>query len=143
MQPSQSCVNCHFLQKSYVRHGGEASEANFHVSAEERELVKREDYSWHQRTKQLYNLECFMDVWTEGYQFDHSKLHNVLVETDRRHFCFFWKFRPGMLMPAARTLQERDAAHRRASRDRRLTLIALFIAAIALLVDVILRLMYE
>lgn len=102
-------------------------------------MAKRNDYSWHQRRKQAYNLECAMEVWTEGYNFEDSTRHEWLVETERRGFCFFWQFRPGMLIPAAKLLQQREAEAKDARRDRRLTIWGLWIAAAALMIDALLR----
>lgn len=68
-------------------------------------------------------------------------------EFGRAGDCFFWKHRPGMMFAAAQTLQKREAEAAEARRDRQhvirglwITAGGLLIAAIALLVDVWLRL---
>lgn len=133
-KPKQACVNCHFFVKE--ARGLRNGPVTLEVTETDRELCRAGDYSWH---KDHYAIACHFAVWDEGHNFDMSRRHEVVVETDRQNFCFFWKHRPGMLLPAARVLQEREAQARDASRDRRLTIVGLFIAAIALLVDVLLR----
>ncbi len=87
-----------------------------HVSPEERDAARKGDYSWHKRTTSLCNLGCHHKVWSEGYNFDFDKRHEFIVQTDRTDFCFFFRFRPGMLLPAAEKLQQREAAEREARR---------------------------
>ena len=83
---------------------------------------------------------CAYGVWDQGYNFDMSKIQDELVEKDRKNFCFFWKYRPGMFLPAAKILQEREAQARDSSKDRKLTIWGLWIAATALGVNVYLQL---
>jgi len=45
-----------------------------------------------------------------------------------------------MLFPAAKVLQQREAAAREAHQDRRLTIVGLWIAAVALAANVFLKL---
>src|SRR5207244_9177831 len=52
-------------------------------------------------------------------------------------------YRQGMMIPAAKALQEREAQARDASRDRRLTIAGLWIAALALLANVGLKLVEQ
>jgi hypothetical protein len=79
-----------------------------------------------------------MGVWDEGYTPELSqKRRQTIVETPRKDFYFFFQHRDGMLFPAARTLQEREAQFKEAARYRRHTIIVLWIAAIALLVSVL------
>jgi hypothetical protein len=122
----KACINCHFLVKIYEGH-------SFEIRPQEREAVRRQDYSAFEH----YALACHFGVWDEGFNFDKEYRQKIIVETDRRDYCFFWKHRPGMLLPAAEALQKREADNREASRDRRLTLFGLWIAAIALVLDFI------
>lgn len=80
-------------------------------------------------------MACHFGVWDEGYNFDRSTRHNILVETERSDFCFWWPFRPGMLFPAAMTMQERKANLVESAHDRKLTSWGLWIAAIALIAN--------
>jgi hypothetical protein len=125
-EPKQACVGCHFFIK-------QTPAFTFAVEPSERELCRSEDYSWQ---KGHYNIACEFGVWDEGVGFGQSTKHELVVETNRRDFCFFRKHQPGMNLPAAKVLQERESEDRRASRDRRLTIIGLWIAACALLANV-------
>lgn len=130
-KPVQACVNCHFLVKE--ARGLAPDPITLEVRTSEREQTRIGDYSW---TAEHYALACHFVVWDEGHNFDRQHRHEVLVATDRRNFCFWWRHRPGMLIPAAKILQEREANTREASRDRRLTLYGLWIAAVALVANV-------
>lgn len=133
MQAKQTCVDCHF----FVKESRSTGPATFVVTSADRELSRKGDYSWH---KEYYAIACHLGVWDEGVSgYDSSRRHEIVAETERRNFCFFWPHRPGMLLPAAKVLQEREAATREASRDRKLTIIGLWIAAIALLAQLILN----
>ncbi|MEX0804002.1 MAG: hypothetical protein WD688_11895 [Candidatus Binatia bacterium] len=106
------------------------------MTDEERKLAAEGDFSW---AKEQWTLACHFGVWDEGYNFDKSNRQIVIADTDRRDFCFFWRYRQGMLIPPAKVLQQREAETREASYDRRLTVWGLWIAALALVVDVLLR----
>jgi hypothetical protein len=124
-------VDCHFFVKT-TRFSGADPFVQV-VSTAERARVRTEDFGWRHPEEAL---SCYLGVWDEGVNFDVAKRAEVIARTDRRGFCFFWPARPGMLLPAARLLQEREAQAREASRDRRLALIGLWIAAAALVVNV-------
>ncbi len=128
----QTCVNCHFFVKEAraLRSGP----ATLEITEEERKNARAGDYSWH---KEHYAIACNFGVWDEGHNFDRSRKHEILTQTDRCGFCFFWKHRPSMLLPAAKILQQREAEAREAKGDRRRTIYGLWIAAIALLVNVL------
>jgi len=82
-----------------------------------------------------------MGVWDEGYTPElRQGRRQTIVETPRKDFCFFFEHRDGMLFPAAKTLQEREAQFKEAARDRRHTIIGLWIAALALLASVLMDL---
>lgn len=131
--PQQACVNCHFFVKEARTL---PNTPVLEITPAERDLARGGDYSW---LKEHFAICCHFGVWDEGHNFDRSKRQQILVETDRRNFCFFWKHRPGMLLPAAKILQEREAQAREAARDRRLTIVGLWIAAMALLANVLMR----
>jgi hypothetical protein len=135
-EAKQRCVDCHFFVWS-TRDPGDGRELVSEVGAERRELARKDDFSW-QRPDMA--LECHFGVWDQGFQLSRDYLHEVLVKTDRTDNCFYWKWRPNMLLPAARILQEREAANREASRDRRNTVIGLWIAAIALVANLVVTL---
>jgi len=113
----------------------------FVVTEAERRACRNHDLSWHDEVKAPVALACYMGVWDQGVgEFDIGKRYELLVETERRGFCFFWRHRPGMLLGAAKELQAREMAAGEARKDRRLTLVGLWIAALALLADVLLQL---
>lgn len=130
----QHCIDCHFLVKEL--RGNPVPVPTLDVTREERVHARFGDYSWH---KDHYAIACTMGVWDEGHNFDPSQKHAILTGLDRRNFCFFWKYRPGMLLPAARVLQERAEEERHARRDRLLTIVGLWIAVAALVVQILLQ----
>ena len=128
----QACVDCHFLMK-------QSNPAKFHVSVQDRTSLRQGEYSWAAN----WSLGCYMGVWDEGYGSPESSRLQTIVETERRGFCFFWQFRPGMFFPAGEVLQKRESESAEAKRDRRLTIIGLWIAALALVAEFILSLLTE
>jgi len=128
----QCCADCHFFGKE-ARSLNTPQPVTLAVSPEERALAKKNDFTW---VKDYATLLCHFGVWDEGFNFDKAKRFEILVETDRRGFCFFWHFRPGMLNPAAKILQEREAQNREASKERWLTIVGLWIAALALVFNI-------
>lgn len=123
----QSCVECHFLIKEDRVHH---PPTRWVLNDKEREAVRHGDFSW---KNSVFALCCSRGVWDEGYQFDEAQRYQLLVERDRRNFCFFFCHRSGMMLGAAETLERREAETQEASRDRRLTIVGLWIAALALL----------
>lgn len=128
--PEEACIRCHFLERSIER-------SPFGVVDEQRTAILNDDYSWLHDSP----LSCYMGVWDEGYTPELRQMRRkTIVETPRKDFCFYFEHRPGMLFPAAKTLQEREAQLREAARDRRHTIIGLWIAATALIVSVLVNL---
>jgi len=123
----QTCVECHFFVKE--ARGLPAGPIVLPVSEEERAKARANDFAW---VKPHYTLSCHFTVWDEGFDLPPDRRHEVIAATDRRDQCFFWKYRPSMLLPAAKVLQEREARDHEAQRDRRLTIWGLWIAAVAL-----------
>ena len=132
MSNGKHCVDCHFLVKDLDAQRDPVRVRTVDVEEAERAQARRGEYGW---KKGHHALRCDFTVWDEGYNFDPAKQHFVIVETDRSGECFFWPHRPGMLMPAARLLQDRESEYSRASRDRKMTICGLFIAAAALAVQ--------
>ena len=125
----QYCVDCHFFVKEDRSRTPPWSSA---ISLENRKKTRIDDFSWKRDSEAI---GCAYGVWDEGHDFERSKRHEILVGTNRKNFCFFWKYQKGMFVPAAKILQEREAAQRKARRDRILTIVGLWIAAIALAVN--------
>lgn len=130
----QACVDCHFFVSQF-RDRSDTPLTNV-VSEKNRELSRRDDFGW---CSDHDSLMCHFMVWDQGVHFDLARRHEIIVETERTDSCFFFPWRHGMLLPAARLLQERESANREANRDRRLTRQGLWIAAIALVVSAVLQ----
>lgn len=130
----QTCSDCYYFVRE--ARGLQPQPITLEVSRADRDRAKRGDYSWHSDT---YALCCFRKVWDEGHQWDPDQRHAVISQTNRRGKCFFWRFQPGMLLPAALELQtkERDAADK--ARSRRLTFWGLVIAALGLCINAYVR----
>ena len=127
----QACVDCHFFVKSY-RDSQPAMTSL--VTADKRAAVRERDFAWHDDRQAPVALACDMKVWDEGLAgFPRDKRYALLVEQERKGNCFFRRYEPGMLLPAARELQTREMEADRWRKERRLTLVGLWIAALALL----------
>jgi hypothetical protein len=126
----QVCADCHFFVK-------QSSEATLLIGSEERDRTRQGKLEWF---PDHYALCCHMGVWDEGVGARVEDRPQTIAGTNRRDFCFFWKYHDAMLLPAARVLQEREAAARKTSTDRRLTAISLVLAAAALIINPLFRL---
>jgi hypothetical protein len=127
-QPKLACINCHF----FVKYSNSPSGKHI-INKDERKKIREGEVS------RDFGLCCDFGVWDEGFNFDKTKIQEILLKKDRQDFCFYWAYRPNMLTPAAKILQERETINRETSRERRLTILGLWIAALALVVDVFLR----
>ena len=121
-----SCINCHF----FVKDCGDAIEI---IRNDERDLILKNDFSL---INAPYYLRCHFGVWRDrGHKLKNK--YEVIIQPNRNN-CFFWKFRPGMELPAAEILQKKEELFRETSKDRRYTIIGLWIAAIALSISAVL-----
>ena len=134
MLVKQHCIDCHFFSKTVFVPG---KSYIFSVNKDERNRSQNKDFAWKHEGE---SLQCAMGVWDEGGSPVKYNLFDLTVIQNRRGKCFFMKYSPGMLMEAAKTLQNREDAHRRIKLGWYLTIIGLFISAIALIVNVILKL---
>lgn len=130
--PTKTCINCHFFVKE---HRTTTPAGILAVDQAERTRARDGDFDW----AGPYTLCCSFGVWDEGAKSPDFSREREILSQNRADFCFFWKRRPGMLLPAAKILQERESIAIAARLDRRLTIIGLWIAALALTVDVTLR----
>lgn len=133
-KPVQACVNCHFFRKESYTGFENARPWVTAVTEKERELCRSHDFTW---LKDSSNIGCYFSVWDGAHQL--TDRYEIIVETDRKDFCFFWKNTPGMFFPAAKVLQKREAQDKEIRRDRRLTIAGLFVAAVALAFDTYLQ----
>jgi len=126
--PKQTCLDCNFLVKTFRQ------EHVFTLSDKDKENIRKNDFT----TFENYGLSCYMGVWAQGVDsFNIGDRFEVIANVERKNFCFFRKYTPGMLLPAAKILQERESADSAASRDRRLTIMGLWIAAVALIANLV------
>jgi hypothetical protein len=141
----EACVNCHFfvLTRHAVSSSASVEFTNV-VSDEERQKVEASDFSWARMDTDVTSniLGCHMGVWEEPFEphREKAKRFEMIVNTNRKGSCFFWKYHPSMKLAAAVTLEERDAEARKTNRNLRLTQIGLFIAAFGLIAQVVLAL---
>lgn len=132
----QACVGCHFFIKSYR----DSHPHVFVVTEEERVSTKAGDFSWHDTNKAPVALACAMEVWDQGVGgFSHDRRYELIVKQERKNFCFFWRYHPGMLLSAAKELQRREMAAAEAQKGQKLTIYGLWIAALALVASVVLE----
>jgi hypothetical protein len=130
--PNESCVNCHFFSGRYAVATGPYP---FEVEADKRALSRENDISW---INHIMSLECSRLVWSEGFDAKPQDRFRTIVETERKGYCFFFPYHPGMLQPAAELLEKRSAEAKDAHHDRRLTIGGLLLAATALVVQAVL-----
>jgi hypothetical protein len=121
----QACVNCHFLIQLILETGG----TPLLVTSQSRDSIRNHDYSW---IAGSCILACYLGVWNEAHIHGKLERNDIIVKTNRKNKCFFRPYQNGMHLDAAKILQERKARDRESSRDRKLTIFGLFIAAIAL-----------
>ena len=137
LKHKQNCVDCHFLAKDrpdyyYAKKHFNSLEKFVEISAIERDQARNEEYSWIQN-ENYTTLVCAFGVFES---LEHNNvIHQIIAQTDRRNFCFYWKYRPTLLISAAKILQEREAKNRDAEHDRSLTRRGLRIATFALFIN--------
>jgi len=133
IHPKESCVSCHFFGKKTLRPANDLEQS---VSEDERRQLQANDFSFIADDNVLPG--CQMKVWTSVWKVNKTKLIEEVITTDRKNFCFYWPYRPGMAFLAAQTLQKRAAETKEAAHDRKLVIYSLWLAVIALFVQAIL-----
>ena len=124
-----SCRNCHFLAKTNRSENGEVHVLAWNTADRNSGKVKKH-----------YSASCFLGVWDSGIEPSISERLNELLDENRKGFCFFMKAHPGMSFEAAKVLQERSVENLHLKRTNLYTQIGLWIAAIALVANLILAL---
>lgn len=141
---AQVCAECHFLQLICTSPGN-LEKISRDLRNEQRDKIRKGNFkevTW--EGKCLF--ECYRKIWSEemegyrspdGYNSINEKLQFEINEKPRKEFCFFWKYRPGMCYDAAKELQKRDYELNFARTDRRHAIIGLWIAAFALIANIV------
>jgi hypothetical protein len=132
------CSNCHFLKLNGELKG-------IVLNDERRAKIREGNFdivNFYGKEEPLFFM-CHRGVWDEGFNgrqgFDRSNdsRQKIINEDSRENFCFFWKYRPGMFFDSAVELQKRDYKLKYARKDRTLTILGLWIAALALIANII------
>ena len=130
MKPKPCCKNCHFLAKTHI--GSNGHEHRFSWDTDDRSKYHLADH---------YVAECAKGVWSERIDPTlKDRLKEVLLQP-RKDDCFFIEEHPGMSFQAAYELFRIRNDNRQLKRGYRLTQIGLWIAALALVANVIMKLL--
>ncbi len=119
------CKNCHFLAKVQIWRTGE--ERSFSWSEEERSNSRL--------SHEELSAECYRGVWSTRID-PHLKLKDILLKP-RKDDCFFIETHKGMSFQAASELHRLRNDNRQLKRSYLYTQIALWIAALSLLANVV------
>lgn len=127
---NKHCITCHFFKRTH-------EQGPWEINQTQRDKLKK-------RESDLagdFSYGCYMKVWDGKYCCGRhgNDLYDEILQKERKD-CFFWPFQPGMLFPAAETLQKREAELKESATDRKHTKIGLFIAAIAIVANAIISL---
>lgn len=125
------CKNCHFLAKVHIGPNGE--EFRFDWNKEERSNLRLR----HEEQA----AECAKGVWSTRLD-PHLKrqIKDILIK-NRKDDCFFIEMHEGMLFETASELQRLRQDSRELKRSYRYTQIGLWIAAVGVATNVILRIL--
>jgi len=124
----QTCRNCHFLSKEHRTKDGSNV---FSWSIEDRSNGK---------VKDLYAPCCSYEVWDAAIDPSLNEMLTKIIDQKRKDFCFFIEFKPGMSYQAAKILQDRISQNKQLKKSNLFTQIGLWIAAFALLANVLVTL---
>jgi hypothetical protein len=127
----KNCVNCHFLaKKTLLKDNNSISDS---ISSEERVKLKS------QKVKPTFDLYtttlCHKGVWDEGI-LPHQDYYSSTVSKSRNS-CFFFSHKESMLFKAADELQKREDERVKFHRSNKYSVIALWIAGLALVANAV------
>ena len=129
----RNCIHCHFFSKSYPEENT-GRELVFSLNKEERDSLSKDPDSF---DRGWYSLKCQMGVWDEGVSPVEATEDKVLLTQNRKYNCFFLPYRKSMLFKAAIELQKRGEENRQLKTSYKMTIIGLWLAATALVVNAI------
>lgn len=127
----KNCANCHFLLKT-IYSPERNKRYNQEIKQTERDAILKNDFSW---KKKYCSLGCSHTVWDEGYNLPDT-LFKTAVST-KRDDCFFWKFNPGMLLPAAKELQKKNIKNKITKKQNSYIRAGLYISLAAFIISLI------
>jgi hypothetical protein len=132
------CRNCYFLTKCFRDISAKKLEKFINIlSLEERKKCKNKDFNFMKKDRGEF-LECSHLVWSEGSPgYESPDYNNLINQLNRKDECFYFKYRAGMLLPAAKELEKRKSDLYQLRKDRRLTEIGLIISGSALALNLI------
>ena len=134
--PKEACIHCHFLTKTGRDDDGKV----YPLGIQENERIQILDGNISSFSRKFISIECFKNVWAEGYQVStEEQIMKSILEINRKEFCFFFPHHQNMLMQAADDLQKREYNLKESHKDRRQTNIGLYIAGGALFVNIIIE----
>ena len=126
------CKNCHFLTKDHIWPNGE--ERSFSWTPEERKNFRL-------RIEEDHRARCYRNVWNTGIDPTlQDRLKEVLLQ-DRKGDCFFLEEHQGMSFQAAHELFQIRNDNRQLKRSYRYTQIGLWIAAVSLVANLVVKLL--
>ena len=129
----QVCADCHFFCRHYRSHNGQ--DFTFEIQSKSRDLAVAGDFSWQRPTEAI---ACNKGIWDESVGLRETSKAQQVAETDRRGRCYYFKYQPGVLFPAAEKLQQ-EASSRSSEKLRlRLTIYALMLTVVGLLAKLVL-----
>ena len=123
------CRNCHFLAKSYRADSGDPYVFSWSEDERSSGFIKSN-----------YSPNCNQGVWDAGIDPSINAKLNEYLDKPRKDTCFFIRNQPGMSFPAAMILQERAVQNSQLKRSHMYTQIGLYIAALALFINVLVSL---
>ena len=120
------CRNCHFLNKTVRSDKGDTHVLSWNTDDRATGQIKNH-----------YSASCYLGVWDTGIDPSLNKNLTEIIDKDRKDICFFMENRPGMSFQAAKILQKRNSQNAQLKKSNLYTQIGLWIAALALLANVI------
>ena len=118
----KTCITCHFLNKEYI--GPVSKPVNYSWSVEEREAGELKC-----DVHRASNASCNKGVWDEG-------VGPIDVPAELRKWrgkrCFYIRYSPGMLYPAAGELLKYRTAQSRTRRERVQLLLTIVTCAVVI-----------
>ncbi len=130
----QTCLDCHFLCQAQDFSHNSRNPKHYVFPRERREALRKRIAAGHTSIDDNPTLAC---DWGEWREYDYDVQPNRLDELtkNRANLCFFSTYQPGQSLQAAKIKQQRTEDREKLLESRRLSTIAIFIAAIGLFLN--------